>query len=215
MYLIIDTENSGLFDFKKPADDPCQPRLAHLAMIFADANAQPERELDFFIRPDGWEMTAEATKVNNLTTEFLLERGVPVEVALEAYRQAILEERIVVAYNAQFDCKQIRGEFRRLGLPDLFEQTRNVCCMRGSMGTVAKQNGKGGFPSLADACAHFGIVQESAHNAVADARACLQVFQQLLAIGKAPAPAVHYAKNPPPRNGERSLPDTDGPPPPV
>ncbi|MEY4951800.1 MAG: hypothetical protein RL299_224, partial [Pseudomonadota bacterium] len=35
-YLVIDTETSGLFDFKKPADDPSQPRLASLAMIWAD-----------------------------------------------------------------------------------------------------------------------------------------------------------------------------------
>jgi hypothetical protein len=34
MYVIIDTEGSGLFDFSKPADAEGQPRLAQLAMIY-------------------------------------------------------------------------------------------------------------------------------------------------------------------------------------
>jgi len=32
-YLVFDTETTGLFDFKLPADDPSQPRLASAAFI--------------------------------------------------------------------------------------------------------------------------------------------------------------------------------------
>lgn len=199
MYAVIDTEGSGLFDFKRPADGDGQPRLAELVMIFCDEQLNVTNEYQAYIRPDGWEMTPEATAVNNLTTEHLLDKGVPIAEALAVYQSAVVDDdRVIVAHNAQHDCKQIRAELRRAGLPDLFEQTRNICTMRGCMGKVKKQSGKGGFPSLSDACAHFEIAQpDGAHRALADARACLEVLRNLIALGICPEAAVHYAKNHP------------------
>lgn len=129
-HLIIDTETSGLFDFKLAADDPSQPRLAHLAMIYADEEFNVEAVEDFYVRPDGWKMEPDATAVNGLTDEFLAEHGVGIAEVLQAYSLPVVKGRAVIAFNAQFDCKVMRGEFRRAGLPDLFEQTNNVCVMR-------------------------------------------------------------------------------------
>lgn len=200
MYLVIDTESSGLPNFKLAADDPAQPRLAHVAMIWADADGNVQEEKDFYIKPDGWVMEAEAGAVNGLTTEFLMKHGVPVADALDVYRTAIVQaERIVVAHHAQFDCKMMRGEFRRAGMDDLFLLTRNICTMRGAMGHVVKLDGKKGFPKLSDCCTHFGIVQGTAHKATEDARACLEVMKHLKALGLLPEAQVHFAKNPPQR----------------
>ena len=44
MYAVIDTEGSNLFDFSKPADAEGQPRLAELAIIYADSEFNIERE---------------------------------------------------------------------------------------------------------------------------------------------------------------------------
>ena len=74
-YIVVDTEGTGLFNYKEPADADGQPRLAEIVMIFADENMVVEKEYHAYIRPDGWEMSEGASKVNGLTTEFLNENG--------------------------------------------------------------------------------------------------------------------------------------------
>lgn len=205
-YIVIDVETSGLYIYKNadgtphPADAPDQPRLAELAMISCDDDFNVICEYQAYIKPDGWEMQPEATAINDLTTEILMQAGIPVGKALAAYHAAILTGHVVVAHNAQFDCKALRGESRRVGVPDLFEETFNVCTMRSAMKVtpkIKKLNGKGGFPGLADVAAHFGIEQPKEHSALDDARTTVLVAKALHKGGWLLAPDVHRAKNHP------------------
>lgn len=193
-YLVIDTETSGLFDFKKPADHESQPRLAAVTMISVGADLTVEDERTLYIKPDGWEMKPDATRINGLTTEMLEDRGVPVAEALDIYALEIRRGSVVVAFNAQFDTKMLRGEMRRAGIDDLFEKTPNICVMRALAGRVP---GKKGWPKLKDACAHFRIDLKSAHTSVGDARAALEILRILVKEGTCPPAEVHYAKNRP------------------
>lgn len=214
-FLVIDTETNGLFDFSQPADAPGQPRLAHLAMIFLDASGAEERRDDIYVRPDGWSMTAEATKVNGLTDEFLAANGEDVREALAAYRDAIVSDRVIVAFNAQYDCKVMRGEFRRASLPDFFEQTRNICVMR-PMTKICRipHAGRPGlkFPNLGEALAHFGHERTGAHQAMSDAEGAATIFRELMIRDLLPVASVHYAKEKPtpkpaaPRRGKAKRP---------
>lgn len=205
-YVVIDVETSGLYIYKNPdgtphpADAPDQPRLAELAMIKCDDDFNVVAELQYYIRPDGWEMHPDATAINGLTTEFLLANGVPAIQAITAYHTLIGMRHIVVAHNAQFDCKSLRGESRRLGVPDLFELTFNVCTMRSAMKMVPKVkklNGKGGFPGLVDVAAHLDIPHSETHSALDDARTTVQIAKRLHEGGWLLAPDVHRAKNHP------------------
>lgn len=198
-YLVIDTETSGLFKFRDadgkpvPADAPGQPRLASVAFIYVDPGMSVISEREFLIKPDGWSLDAGAAAVNGLTMERLEAEGVPVGDVLDLYTDAINDSRVVLAFNAQFDTKMMRGELRRAGRPDLFDQTKNICAMRACDGIVIKPDGGRGWPKLTHACAHFNIEQQDQHTALGDARACLEVFKHLVAIGAAPEPAVHLA----------------------
>ncbi len=204
-YLVVDTEGSGLFQYKDAngntlaSDAPGQPRLAHLAMYPVDMTSGETPTLQhFYIKPDGWQMTAEATAINGLTDEFLAANGVPVKQAMEAYARYLDEGYILTAYNAQHDGRQLRAELRRAGMEDRFETTKQCCLMRSSTGMdIKKANGKGGWPSLSDVCAHFGIVHDGPHKAENDAKAAVSVFLKLHELGKLQEPAVHRAKNPP------------------
>jgi DNA polymerase III epsilon subunit-like protein len=199
-YAIIDTESSGLFDFAKPADAEGQPRLATLAIIMLDDDLNVIAEHDFMVKPDGWEMGAEAGAVNGLTTEYLLQHGEPVRDILQRYSTLIEEGFVITAYNCQFDSKIMRGELRRAGMPDLFERTPNICLMRAAtpICKVPKKTGAGyKFPKLAEACAFFKIEQPAAHSALGDAKSALAILLELHKLGALPAPEVHYAKNPP------------------
>lgn len=202
-YCVLDTEGSGLFRYKDelgnpvPADAEGQPRLAELVMIFANEDLEIESEYQAYVRPDGWEMSEGATKVNGLTTEFLRENGVAIADVLGAYTAAINDGRIIVAHNAQHDCKQMRAELRRAGMPDLFEQTPNFCTMRALTDVCCILNARGNgwkWPKLSEACVHFGLDALGDHTAMADARAVLMLMREMKKRGILPDAKVHYAR---------------------
>lgn len=209
-WIILDTETNKLPDYKLPADHPDQPRLAAMTLIFCDPQLVAQSTITHLIQPDGWEMEAEAGIVNGLTTERLKAEGVPVDLALSLYTKAVDDGRAVGAFGAQFDCKIMRGELRRKDIDDRFAKTLNYCAMRNSMGIVKKQNGKGGWPSLADACAHFKINQTGHHTSLGDAMAALEVMRWLNKIKGPLVPTVHFAKEKPERKaGSGPLSDKD------
>lgn len=198
-YLVIDTETSGLFNFKLPADDPSQPRLASLAMIWADDAGHETDRMMLYVKPEGWRMNDEATAVNGLTTEFLEEHGKPLDMVLGIYSRNVKAGLAVAAFNAQFDCKMMRGELRRAGMDDLFTVTRNTCLMR-SLKPYAAQGleVKGaGFVKLSVACEFFGIHSVNPHDAMSDAADARELLEILIRDGNLILPQVHFAKNRP------------------
>lgn len=195
-YCVIDTEGNGLFDFKQPADAPGQPRLAELGMLLLKEDLSIEEEWRGLVKPDGWTMQPEATAVNGLTTEYLLEHGKPIAEVLAIYQQAIREGYAMVAWNAQHDLKQMRAELRRAAMDDLFTQTKNVCVMRKSQGVIPRPDGKKSWPKLEHARAFLKLPDTGAHTAGADAASALAVLRYLHAQGVDLTPEVHFAREP-------------------
>jgi DNA polymerase-3 subunit epsilon len=194
MPIVIDTETNGLPDWKKPADAKGQPRLAQLAIIAINDQGLILDEQSFYIRPDGWKMQQAATDVNGLTTDFLREHGIPLKSALHIYSAFIELGNFVVAHNAQYDTKVLRGEMRRVGLPDLFEKTRNVCTMRKAQGVILNEKGKKVWPSL-DRCREvLGLPLEGGHRGMKDARDALAVYLYLKSKGVDLTPEIFYSK---------------------
>lgn len=201
-YAIVDTESTGLFDFTKPADAPGQPRLAALGIVMLADDLSVIAEHEFLVKPDGWEMPDEAGKVNGLTMERLNAEGEPVRALLQRYTTLIQEGFVIASFNCQYDAKVMRGELRRAGMPDLFEQTPNVCVMR-ALTPICKVPRKVGtgykFPKLSEACAFFKIEEPARHTALGDARSATYLLQELVKLKALPAPEVHYAKVQPER----------------
>jgi len=191
-FMSVDTESSGLFDYKRSADAEGQPRLAQLAMVMVDEDLNVESEHNFYVRPDGWTMDPSATEVHGLTDEFLHVHGMPVRDVLEAYSRAILSGRAMIAHNAQHDAKMLRGELRRAGMPDLFDETKNICTMRKANGIILKADGKKGWPSLSRCREVLGLTHDGAHSAVKDALDALAVYRHLRANGVDLTPEVHH-----------------------
>lgn len=202
-FVDFDTETTGLFLFKDkatgepvPADDPRQPRMASFAAILADAEGNEISRVKHFIKPDGWSIDGTyAAEVNGLSDELLNDQGVPVGDILDLWESYIEDGLIAAAFNAQFDCKMMRAELRRADRSDHFEDTRNTCLMRG----LAPYKNEGlrivrGKVKLAVACEFFGIINQEAHDALADAEAALAILQRLIADDRVIEPKVHYAK---------------------
>lgn len=218
-YIIIDTEGTGLFQHKElmpdgterrvRSDEMGQPRMAEFAAAVVDEHFNVIDTYQQWVIPDGWqlkdgtvmtEMPEEALTVNGLTFEFLYGQGQPVRLALEYYSDMLASGLIPLGFNMQHDGRQMRGELRRAGMPDRFEETPNVCAMRSMRAAkikVKKLNGKGGMPRLIDVAAHFGVPgydKEQHHKATEDVIATLYVARNLHELGKLLPPAVHYAK---------------------
>lgn len=179
-FLILDTETSGLFDWSLPADAPGQPRLASIALLFVDGDLEIERRHYDLVRPDGWEMSAEAQALNGLSQERLLAEGVDVKAVLELFDGALRSGLTLVAHNLAFDAKVMRGELRRAGLSD--EHCRaGICTMRDLTQTCAIAGPRGlKWPKLEEACRIvLGREIAGAHNALVDAKACLWLLRAM------------------------------------
>lgn len=214
-YIIIDTEGTGLFRHKnedgttRASDAPGQPRMAEFAAVLVDRELNFEEHYQAYIQPVDWqhedgspmlEMPQEAFDVHGLSMEFLREHGIPVGMALSIYRKAVQDGRAVLGYNQQHDGRQVRAELRRAGIDDMFEQTPTVCAMRSLQAAkikIKKLNGKGGFPRLIDAAAHFNIEypEDRRHSALEDALVTRRIGKVLHQMSLLLAPEVHYAKN--------------------
>lgn len=185
-YVVLDTETTGLFDFKAPADAEHQPRLATFAAILTDADGNEIDRVSLYVKPNGWSINGtQAAEVNGLTDEVLRERGVSIHDVLSLWNSLIDAGATMVAFNADFDLKVMRGELRRAGLPDRFDATKRFCVMKALKpyahhGLVIKG---AGFVKLEAACAFFGITNEAAHTAMADAEAAFHLLRRLMIDG--------------------------------
>lgn len=214
-YIIIDTEGTGLFRHKnedgttRASDAPGQPRMAAFAAVLADADLNVQQKFTAYIKPEGWQnedgspmlvMPEVAFSIHGLSMDFLERYGIPAAEALAIYVDAIQDGRAVLGFNQQHDGRQVRAELRHAGLDDMFEQTPTVCAMRSLQAAkikVKKLTGKGGWPRLVDACAHFGIYypEDVRHKPLEDALACREVGLHLHQLGLLLPASVHYAKD--------------------
>lgn len=194
-FCVFDTETSGLFDFKLPADHPNQPRLAEFFAIMLNEDGEETGTIHYYVQPDGWELDPGAAEINGLTVEILEEKGVPIDTVLSAWESLIDAGYEFAAYGAQFDGKMMRGEMRRAGRDDRFEEVKNVCIMRAAMSAGVKKAGGGrGWPKLSDCVAFFELEHDDQHTGKGDAYAALAVMRKLQEQDALPEPSVHYAK---------------------
>lgn len=213
-YMTFDVETTGLPPRAPrgaapiPADDPRQPRMASFAAVFQDALGNVMARQKFFVKPEGWTMAyfddlarakgnLPASAINGLTDEKLNAEGVPVALPLDVYSEAILAGLTPIAFNAVFDKKIMRGELRRAGMPDLFEQTKAICAMA-ALNPYAQRGlcmSRPGFVKLSVACEFFGIVNADAHDAMGDADATAEIVAILIRDGLLPEGAVVYSAN--------------------
>jgi len=175
-FLFFDTETTGKANFRAQPDADGQPRLVQLAAILSNIEGEEIACVNVIIAPKEFEIPAEASAIHGITTEFAVENGVPLLHALSLFNSLQRVADVHVCHNADFDALIMRGECLRVACD--YAERMTMCTMR-RMTDVCRIPGPYGFkwPTLQEAYRHcFGREFEGAHDALADVRACKEIF---------------------------------------
>jgi len=179
-----DTETTGLPDWKNPSDSHHQPHLVQLAAILADEDTgKVISTLDLIIQPDGWDIPQEVADIHGITNEIANEVGVNEMDAVALFLQMVGSAKRL-AHNRTFDQRIIRIATKRYfpeNVQEKWAEKENHDCTMMMAKPIMQMEPKGRYdyksPKLSEAYQHFmGKELQDAHSAIADARACLDIY---------------------------------------
>ncbi len=187
-YLFFDTETTGL------PNNGHDPRIVQLAALYTDDRGYVLDSMNVIIKPDGFNIPQGASDIHGITTEHAIKHGIPIKDAMYTFQIMLEESDIVIAHNMPFDYALYVRECRDLGLPDLILLKEQCCTMK--LATPIVQcpptermiaYGRGHqFKScnLQEAYTYFyGKPFEGAHDALADVKACSDVYFAMVCKG--------------------------------
>jgi DNA polymerase III epsilon subunit-like protein len=183
MYLFFDTETTGLArNWKAPVTDVANwPRIVQLGWVECDEAGTILREAEWIIKPDGYAIPVEASRIHGITMEKAVEVGVSMGQALSAFAAVAITHTVGVAHNLKFDENVLGAEFIRAGLANPLSPLKRICTMQAST-SYCRIEGQYGYkwPTLEEL--HRRLFDEApvaAHSASGDARSCARCFFEL------------------------------------
>jgi DNA polymerase III epsilon subunit-like protein len=187
MYLFFDTETTGLpKNYKAPVSDSHNwPRMVQIAWQVYDGQGNFIESQDYIIKPEGYHIPVEASKIHGISTEKAINEGHNLQEVLEKFNQEIENAQTLVAHNISFDEKIVGAEFYRKAITNKLNIKPKLCTMKQSA-DYCKIPGNYGFkwPKLSEL--HqvlFKTGFEEAHNAAADIKATVKCFWKLKEVG--------------------------------
>ena len=183
MYLFFDTETTGLpINWKAPVQNVNNwPRMVQIAWLLYDANRNRIDEKDFVIKPEGFSIPDDATRVHWISTEYAMDKGKDLDFVLKLFAEQIETAGMLVAHNMNFDEKIVGAEFFRKNIPNKLLQTNRICTMKEST-DYCQIPGHYGYkwPKLSELHIElFGEDFEEAHNATVDINATAKCFWKM------------------------------------
>jgi len=188
-YLFIDTETTG---FKKsgPLIQEGQARVCQVAMILTDSQGKSLTEFCTLIKPDGWQIHEGAFNIHGISNDDCEKYGIEQPYFTGMFLKLETMAGIVVAHNSVFDKAMINIEIAyHVGSGNRYKYITNtpwhctqktstdICCVPPTEKMIAAGRTHYKTPSLAEAYLHFtGRKIEGAHDAMADTRACRDIF---------------------------------------
>lgn len=190
MVLVFDTETTGIPEYSKPSEDPCQPHLTEIAALLYTNGGVLIDAFTALIKPDGWVIPDDVAAMNGITTSLAELEGISESDAVMGFMNLHSHADVRVAHNCSFDDRIMRIALKRYvgdEAADAFKAEPKQCtallskplCKLEATEKMKKTNFKNSFktPNLAEALAFFtGDVITEAHRAMADAKACARVY---------------------------------------
>lgn len=186
--LFFDTETTGIpADYRAPVTDTDNwPRLVQLAFCTYVDDRHVNTE-DCIIKPNGFEIPAEASAIHGITTERALAEGVELCPIMKLFSVLVQEADLIVGHNISFDRKIIGAEFIRCGIEDFLHGKPRVCTMMTSTSYCQIPSPRGWgykWPKLQELHKTlFGYEFDGAHDAKADIVATAKCYFELVKRG--------------------------------
>ena len=188
MYLFFDTETTGLpRSWKAPVSDLDNwPRLVQLAYLYYDANGNKISSGDLIVKPEGFTIPVDASRIHGITTERALKEGLSISSVLRNFNSLVEKSSFLVAHNMSFDEKVVGAEFLRNGMYNSIASKSKICTMERTT-NFCGINGPYGYkwPKLSEL--HYKLFKTSfddAHNAAVDITITAKCFWELKRLGK-------------------------------
>ena len=107
MYLFFDTETTGLPRNSHASIKELEnwPRVVQLAWLTYSNTGKLLSENDYIIKPEGFIIPNEATKIHGITTKKALVEGNDLSMVLAQFARDVKKANLVVAHNIDFDEK--------------------------------------------------------------------------------------------------------------
>jgi DNA polymerase-3 subunit epsilon len=189
-FLLIDCETTGLprTRYFSPDDVDNWPRLVQIAWGRPDSQGNPIEARCQIIRPEGFRIPADATRIHGITHARARRVGRDLGQVLDEFlEEASLPGTVLVAHNLEYDWGVLASEFVRtrkplsaLEIPGIctMKSTTEVCCLPRPGGWGYK------WPTLEELhMCLFGRTYEGIHDAAKDLDACARCFFKLLEEG--------------------------------
>lgn len=183
--LVFDTETTGLVDFNLPLDAPTQPRLLQIAAVLTNTDDwRPRAVFSVLVKHDDPVIChPKALQAHGLIQELCHAYGVKLSYALHVFTTLLARAETFYAYNSDYDCAVLGGEFLRLKRNDdyallkshvkcVMKPLTEVCCIKSHAGGNK-------WPKLDEAYEFFMHQPRpaGAHDALMDVDATIKVLK--------------------------------------
>jgi DNA polymerase-3 subunit epsilon len=184
VYLFFDTETTGLpRNYRAPIENlENWPRVVQIAWLTYSNSGKLLSENDYIIKPEGFIIPENASKIHGITTKKALIDGNDLSLVLTQFAGDVKKANLVVAHNIDFDEKIIAAEFLRKNINHQLNKKPKICTMRSSTDfcKIPTFYSKYKWPNLRELHTKlFDHDFEDAHNALADVNACAKCFFEL------------------------------------
>ena len=193
--LFFDTETTGIKSWSNPG---FKPKLVQLGAILQDLDTGRVLAEVNLINVAAGEIPVEASNVHGITDTMAGRWGVPLDVIDNLFAHLVMKAKVIVAHNIAYDLDIVKDNLPET--QDAMQGRQQFCTMYGSIYIVKaplsdkqrayfashpeKQDAPYKVPNLTETFKHFyGKPFEGAHDAMADIRACRDIFVTLTEQG--------------------------------
>lgn len=158
-FAVIDVETTGL--------SPRSDRIIEIGVILLDTKLAVERTFDTLVNP---QRTIAAQFIHGISNDDVASAPTFAELAPSIIE--MLDERVLVAHNANFDLAFLNAEMVRSHRRERWSREHAVCTMDQSRIYTAE-----GPHSLEGLCKRLSIAENQEHRGLADAHLCHELFR--------------------------------------
>lgn len=159
--------------------------MVQLAYLLYDEEAHLVNSRNVIIRPQGFVIPQDASRIHGITTERAMIEGISLSVALSEFHNHIQQCQYLVAHNMSFDEMIVGAEFLRTNMTNSLACKKKLCTKHLTTDYCAIPGNYGyKWPKLSEL--HYKLFKtnfDEAHDASVDIKITAKCFWELKRLG--------------------------------